>query len=68
MRDLDRVEFTIFDTETTGLEPQSGDRIIEIAAVRLKSGETISAFQTLINPHRRISEGAFQVNKITHRR
>lgn len=64
-KNLEEVEFTIFDTETTGLEPQSGDRIVEIAGVRLKGKETISTFQSLVNPHRAISEGAFQVNRIT---
>lgn len=62
---IDDVEFTIFDTETTGLEPQSGDRIVEIAAVRLKGEEKIAEFATLVNPHRQISEAAFNVNRIT---
>jgi len=65
MADIDEIEFTIFDTETTGLEPQAGDRIVEIAAVRIKGGERIAAFETLLNPGRGISEAAFQVNQIT---
>jgi DNA polymerase III epsilon subunit family exonuclease len=64
-RNIDDVEFSVFDTETTGLEPQSGDRIIEIAAVRLKGQEKIAQFQTLVNPHRQVSEAAFKVNRIT---
>ena len=63
-KNIDDVEFTVFDTETTGLEPQSGDRIIEIAAVRLKNQEKIAQFQTLVNPHREVSEAAFKVNGI----
>lgn len=63
-RHIDEVEFAVFDTETTGLEPDSGDRIVEIAAVRLKGREKISTFQTLVNPHRLISEAAFNVNRI----
>jgi len=62
---MDEVEFTIFDTETTGLEPASGDRIIEIAGIRFKDGQRIAAFQTLVNPLRPVSEAAFKVNKIT---
>lgn len=62
---LDETEFTIFDTETTGLEPESGDRIVEIAGIRIKGKEKIAAFQTLVNPHRPVSEAAFQVNRIT---
>ena len=64
-KNIDDVDFTVFDTETTGLEPQSGDRIIEIAAVRLKGREKIAQFQTLVNPHRKVSEAAFKVNRIT---
>lgn len=65
LKDLNEVEFTIFDTETTGLEPASGDRIVEIAAVRFKGKNRIVEFQTLVNPHRQISEAAFAVNKIS---
>lgn len=64
-KNLDEVEFTIFDTETTGLQPQSGDRIIEIAAIRFKDKVRIATFQTLVNPNPPISESAFQVNRIT---
>jgi DNA polymerase III epsilon subunit len=65
IKSLDDIELTIFDTETTGLEPASGDRIVEIAAVRLKACEPIATFTTLVNPEREISEGAFSVNHIT---
>jgi len=51
-RDIDDIEFSIFDTETTGLDPEGGDRIIEIAAVRFKGPERIADFQSLINPRR----------------
>lgn len=64
-KSIDETEFTIFDTETTGLEPKSGDRIIEIAGIRFKGRETIATFQTLVNPNRPISEAAFQVNRIS---
>ena len=64
-RNLDEVEFVIFDTETTGLEPESGDRIVEIAGLRFKGGQKIASFQSLINPHRPISSAAFAVNQIT---
>jgi len=64
-KNIDEIEFTIFDTETTGLEPESGDRIVEIAGIRFKGKEMIATFQTLVNPHRLISSAAFAVNKIT---
>ena len=64
-QNIDDTEFTIFDTETTGLEPQSGDRIVEIAGIRFKGNEQIAVFQTLVNPKRPISEAAAAVNHIT---
>ncbi len=64
-KNIDEIEFTLFDTETTGLEPESGDRIVEIAGIRFKGKEQIATFQTLVNPHRPISSAAFAVNKIT---
>jgi len=64
-RHLDEVEFVIFDTETTGLSPQAGDRIVEIAAFRFKASSRIATFQSLVNPGRAISEAAFAVNKIS---
>ncbi|MCM8796082.1 MAG: exonuclease domain-containing protein [Candidatus Omnitrophica bacterium] len=63
-RNLEEIEFTIFDTETTGLDPKSGDRIIEIAAIRFKGTQNLQTFQSLINPGRQISEGAFSVHHI----
>ena len=62
---IEQVEFTIFDTETTGLNPASGDRIVELAGLRVKGSERIAEFSALINPGREISAGAFAVNKIT---
>jgi DNA polymerase III epsilon subunit family exonuclease len=64
-KDIEDVEFTIFDTETTGLEPRCGDRIIEIAAVRVKGSRIIGQFESLVNPQRPVSPGAFAVNKIS---
>jgi len=62
---IEAVEFTIFDTETTGLNPQAGDRIVELAALRVKGSQRIAVFDTLINPEKPVSPGAFAVNKIT---
>jgi DNA polymerase III epsilon subunit family exonuclease len=62
---IDEVEFTIFDTETTGLSPDLGDRIVEIAAVRIKGDKVMGTFESLINPGRDVSEAAFSVNHIS---
>lgn len=62
---IDETEFVIFDTETTGLDPASGDRVVEIAAMRLVRGKEEACFQSLANPHRPVSEAAFAVNGIS---
>ncbi|HVO46084.1 MAG TPA: DNA polymerase III subunit epsilon [Steroidobacteraceae bacterium] len=56
----------VLDTETTGLEPQQGHRIIEIGCVELinrrASGRT---FHKYLNPQRDIDEGALAVHGIS---
>jgi DNA polymerase III epsilon subunit family exonuclease len=64
-KEIDEIEFTIFDTETTGLDPQSGDRIVELAAIRFKGESRIAVFQSLINSEHPVSLAAFNVNKIS---
>lgn len=58
--------FTVFDIETTGLDPKKGDRIVEIGAARIE-GQTIAekTFQSFINPERPIPSEAKQIHKIT---
>jgi DNA polymerase III epsilon subunit family exonuclease len=62
---LSEVEFVVFDTETTGLDPLCGDRVVEIAAVRMRQGVCTASFQSMVNPGRDISPGAFAVNRIS---
>ncbi len=58
--------YTIFDTETTGLSPDQGDRIIEMAAIKIVDGKiTNEKFEALVNPERPISLSASAVNGIT---
>ncbi len=56
----------VLDTETTGLDPSNGDRIVEIGCVELvnhlTTGET---FQCYINPERDMPEGAFRVHGLS---
>jgi DNA polymerase-3 subunit epsilon len=54
------------DTETSGLEPKLGHRIIEIAAVEMKSRRlTGRRLHYYLNPEREIEEGALQVHGLT---
>ena len=56
--------FTVFDIETTGMNPVY-DRIVELAAVRIACDGSLSHFSTLINPGRKIPCRAMSVHNIT---
>lgn len=56
----------VLDTETTGLEPKQGHKIIEIGCVELiDRRHTSRHFHQYIRPDREIDEGALQVHGIT---
>jgi DNA polymerase-3 subunit epsilon len=56
----------VLDTETTGLEPGEGHRIIEIGALELVDRQlTGRQLHTYLNPERAIEEGALEVHGIT---
>lgn len=56
----------VLDTETTGLEPSQGHRIIEIGCVEVINRRiTNNRFHQYINPQREIDEGAVEVHGIT---
>lgn len=53
----------VLDTETTGFEPESGDRIVEIGAIELINHvRTGKEYHQYINPERSMPDGAFQVH------
>jgi len=56
----------ILDTETTGLEPSSGHRIIEIGCVELIDRRLSgNHFHQYLNPEREIEDGALEVHGIS---
>ena len=56
----------VLDTETTGLEPAQGHRIIEIGAVELIDRKlTGRHFHKYINPERDVDDGAFEVHGLS---
>lgn len=56
----------LFDTETTGLDPATGDRVIEIAALELVGDlPTGRAFHVLLDPQRDVPEEASRVHGFT---
>ncbi len=56
----------VLDTETTGLEPQQGHRVIEIGAVEMVDRKlTGHHFHKYVNPERAIDDGAFDVHGLS---
>jgi DNA polymerase-3 subunit epsilon len=56
----------ILDTETTGLDPKSGHRVIEVAGVEMVNRRlTGNHFHRYLNPQREIDAGAQQVHGIS---
>lgn len=57
----------VLDTETTGLEPKQGHRIIEIGCVEIiNRRKTNKHYHQYINPDREIDEGAYNVHGISN--
>jgi DNA polymerase-3 subunit epsilon len=53
----------VLDTETTGLDPAKGDRVIEIGAVEIVNQiATGATFHVLINPERDVPEDAYRIH------
>ena len=56
----------VFDTETTGLDPLGGDRIVEIGCVEMINHiPTGRTFHVYINPERDMPQGAFAVHGLS---
>jgi len=57
----------ILDTETTGLEPSKGHKVIEIGCVEIHNRRrSEQTFHQFINPNREIDDGAFDVHGISN--
>jgi DNA polymerase-3 subunit epsilon len=57
----------LFDTETTGLDPLTGDRVIEIAAIELMNDlPTGATYHALLDPERDIPMESTRVHGITN--
>lgn len=57
----------VLDTETTGLDPAQGHRIIEIGALEIVNRQlTGRSFHVYLNPDREIDEGAIAVHGLTN--
>ncbi len=58
--------YVVFDLETTGLYPNSGDTIIEIGAVKIKNGTIIDRYDELIKPDKILSEEIIGITGINN--
>ncbi len=59
----------VLDTETTGLDPKQGHRIIELAAIELDGRKvSVRRFHRYLNPEREIDAGAAAVHGLTYER
>lgn len=57
-------DYVVFDLETTGISAAT-DQVVEISAVKVRGGQVVGEFSTLVNPGRPIPRAASQVNGIT---
>jgi len=66
-RPLAELSYTVFDTETTGLQPSQGDEIIQIGATRIVNRRLLrhECFDQLINSRCRLSPQSIEVHGIT---
>ena len=56
----------VMDTETTGLDPRTGDRIVEIGGIELENHlPTGRSYHQYINPQRDMPQGAFDVHGLS---
>ena len=62
---IDELSLTFVDVETTGLDPATGDRVCEIALLRVRGDQEVARFESLVHPQRRMTPGAMAVNGIT---
>lgn len=66
-RKLSELTYTVFDTETTGLEPSNGDEIIQIGAARIVNNRLLrqEVFDQILDPERPLKPESIPIHGIT---
>ena len=66
-RRLSELTYTVFDTETTGLEPSNGDEIIQIGAARIVNNRLLhrETFDQIVDPERPLKPESIPIHGIT---
>jgi DNA polymerase-3 subunit epsilon len=62
---LSEVTFSFLDVETTGLAPENGACICEIAILKIRNWQQVACFHTLVNPDIPLPDYPLPVNHIT---
>ena len=65
-RPLNELAFTVFDTETTGLDPKGGDKIISIGSIRIVNGRLLhdERFDQFVDPERSLPFESIKIHGI----
>lgn len=66
-RKLSELTYTVFDTETTGLEPSKGDEIIQIGAARIVNNRLLKQeiFNQIVDPEQPLKPESIPIHGIT---
>jgi DNA polymerase III epsilon subunit family exonuclease len=62
---LAEATFVVFDLETTGLDVTQGARVVEVGALKLRRGDVVDHFLTLVDPEVPVPAGATAVHGLT---
>ncbi len=65
-RPLNELAFTVFDTETTGLDPRGGDKIISVGSIRIVNGRLLhdERFDQFVDPERSLPFESIKIHGI----
>jgi DNA polymerase-3 subunit epsilon len=58
-------DLVVLDFETTGLSPENGDRITEVAAIRIRNDRIVDQFESLVNCGVRLDSFIIELTGIT---